>query len=139
MSTAAHDSEAEQLYNHLTGLASLAAFPAAMLPLDIAATVAAAAQVAQERIGELLPRYCGFGLGEMVSTADKSASAGAARVKSLFINEAGSPSILLRAVGPNGIELDHHLQLPLFYARSAMVLSDLAPLGAEGAPCAPAP
>lgn len=137
-STAAHNSEAEQLYTHLAGLASLVAFPAATLPRDIA-TVAAAARVAHERIGELLPRYCGFGLGEVVGMAGKPAGTGAARVKSLFINETGSPSILLRAVGADGIELDHHLQLPLFYARSAMVPSDLALPGPDVVPSAPAP
>lgn len=43
-SLVAHNSEAEQLYNHLTGLASLAAFPVAKLPRDIAATLGAAAR-----------------------------------------------------------------------------------------------
>lgn len=138
-SPAAHSSEAEQLYTHLTGLASLAAFPVATLPSDMAITLGAAARAAQDRIGELLPRYCGFGLGEVVDVVDKPAGAGAARVESVFINEAGSPSILLRAVGADGIELDHHLQFPLFYARSAMSPSEFVPADVEEPPAAPAP
>lgn len=138
-SQATHNSEAEQLYNHLTGLASLAAFPVAKLPGDMAASLGAAARAAQERIGELLPRYCGFGLGEVVDVADKPAGVGAARVESIFINEAGSASILLRAVAADGTDLDQHLQFPLFYARCAMAPSDLAPADAEETLSTPAP
>lgn len=139
-SPAALNSEAERLYNQLAGLASLAAFPVAKLPREIAATLGAAARAAQERIGELLPRYCGFGLGEMVDVADKPAGVGAACVESVFINEAGSASILLRAVDADGTALDQQLQFPLFYARCAMAPSDLARADdAEDPPSAPAP
>lgn len=124
---ASHDSEVEQLYNHLTGLASLAAFPVAKLPHDIAATLGTAARAAQERISELLPRYCGFGLGEVVDLANKPAGVGAARVESVFINEAGSASILLRAVDADRTDLDQQLQFPLFYARCAMAPIETAP------------
>ncbi|MFC5511005.1 hypothetical protein ACFPOU_07690 [Massilia jejuensis] len=71
--------------------------------------------------------------------ADKPAGVGAARVESVFINEAGSASILLRAVDADGTDLDQQLQFPLFYARCAMAPSDLAQADAEDPPSAPAP
>ena len=71
--------------------------------------------------------------------ADKPAGVGAARVESIFINEPGSASILLRAVAADGTDLDQQLQFPLFYARCAVAPSDLAQAYSEDPPSAPEP
>ena len=64
-----HVSKDERLSHHLSSLAALAAFPSSNLPLDLAVAVAAAADAAKERIGAILPRYCAFGIGDVVEVA----------------------------------------------------------------------
>lgn len=136
---AAHTRADERLYEQLAGLAALAAFPAAQLPGDLAASIGAAAKAAQDRIGELLPQYCGFGLGYLVDVAGTPTGIGPARVENVLINEGGAASILLRAVGDDGAELDQRLQFPLFYARRAMTPSQWASADPEEPAPAPAP
>jgi len=138
-SPASHDSEAGRLYDQLTGLASLMAFPVAKLPPDLASVVGAATEAAEQRIRELLPQYCGFGLGEVVDVAEIQPGIGAGLVESVFINEGGSPSILLRAVSGDGTVLAQHMQFPLFYARTALTPVEAAPADPEDEPAAPAP
>jgi len=74
---ASRGAEVDVLYQHLSSLAALAAFPASELPLDLAVAVAAAAEAAREHIGTMLPRYCGLGLGE----SSKSPPCAAARIR----------------------------------------------------------
>ncbi|RLM48817.1 hypothetical protein DVK02_18690, partial [Halobellus sp. Atlit-31R] len=99
----------------------LAAFPTAKLPLDLAVIIGAAADAAKERIGALMPRYCGFGIGEVVEVAGAGLSPSMALVERMFINEAGSASILLRPISEEGADLGRTLQFPLFYAKSGLL------------------
>lgn len=112
-------SEEDRLYEHLSGLAALCAFPSSMLPLDLAVTVAAAADTAKECIAAILPRYCGFGVGDVVEVAAMASGANTARVEGVCINEGGTASIQLQPLGADGAA-QALLQFPLFYAKTGL-------------------
>lgn len=117
--TASQISEEDRLYDHLSGLAALSAFPSSKLPLDLAVTLAAAADSAKERIAAILPRYCGFGIGDVVEVAAIASGANTARVEGVCINEGGTASIQLQPLAADGAAYAV-VQFPLFYARTGL-------------------
>lgn len=94
-----HVSKDERLSDHLSSLAALAAFPSSNLPLDLAVAVAAAADAAKKRIGAILPRYCGFGIGDVVEVAAITGGENTVHVDGECLNERGTASILLQPIG----------------------------------------
>jgi hypothetical protein len=107
------------LYEQLTSLTALVAFPSSTLPIDLASAVAAAAEAARVRIGSLFPRYCGFEIGEVVKVASIADAAIKARIEALCINEIGTASILLQPIRVDG-KLAAPVQFPLHYARQGL-------------------